>query len=63
MDGVDMPDESGKISNLLDPDAEKQNIWTKVAKLAKPQGRKWHFTLVKDNKKFPIRKLFLKMYI
>ncbi|KAJ0441408.1 hypothetical protein HanIR_Chr16g0797401 [Helianthus annuus] len=24
---------------------EKTNLWTKVAKLATPQGRKWHFTL------------------
>ncbi|MFS7935355.1 hypothetical protein Hanom_Chr05g00402451 [Helianthus anomalus] len=24
---------------------EKTNLWTKVAKLTKPQGRKWHFTL------------------
>ncbi|MFS7907511.1 hypothetical protein Hanom_Chr01g00072231 [Helianthus anomalus] len=23
----------------------KTNLWMKVAKLAKPQGRKWHFTL------------------
>ncbi|MFS7904036.1 hypothetical protein Hanom_Chr01g00031151 [Helianthus anomalus] len=45
MNGVNEPDENGKISNLLDPDAEKTNIWTKVAKLTKPQGRKWHFTL------------------
>ncbi|MFS7923770.1 hypothetical protein Hanom_Chr03g00264661 [Helianthus anomalus] len=22
----------------------KTNLWTKVANLAKPQGRKWHFT-------------------
>ncbi|KAF5754129.1 hypothetical protein HanXRQr2_Chr17g0787771 [Helianthus annuus] len=35
MDGVNEPNENGKVSNL----------WTKVAKLAKPQGRKWHFTL------------------
>ncbi|MFS7925128.1 hypothetical protein Hanom_Chr04g00280901 [Helianthus anomalus] len=37
MDGVNQPDENGKISNL----------WTKVAKLTKPQGRKWHFTPLK----------------
>ncbi|MFS8030078.1 hypothetical protein Hanom_Chr17g01529881 [Helianthus anomalus] len=24
----------------------KTNLWTKVAKLAKPQGRKWHLTLL-----------------
>ncbi|KAJ0894342.1 hypothetical protein HanPSC8_Chr09g0388001 [Helianthus annuus] len=28
----------------------KTNLWTKVAKLAKPQGRKWHFTLETINK-------------
>ncbi|MFS7908837.1 hypothetical protein Hanom_Chr01g00087761 [Helianthus anomalus] len=44
MNGVNEPDENVKISNLLDPDAKKTNLWTKVAKLAKPQGRKWHFT-------------------
>ncbi|MFS7959213.1 hypothetical protein Hanom_Chr08g00687951 [Helianthus anomalus] len=48
MDGVNEVDENGKISNLLDPDAEKTNLWTKIAKLAKPQGRKWHFTLKLD---------------
>ncbi|MFS8031165.1 hypothetical protein Hanom_Chr17g01542531 [Helianthus anomalus] len=37
-------DENSKISNLMDPDAEKTNLWTKVTKLAKPRGRKWHFT-------------------
>ncbi|MFS7954964.1 hypothetical protein Hanom_Chr07g00636881 [Helianthus anomalus] len=26
MDGVNEPDENGKISNLLDPDAEKQTF-------------------------------------
>ncbi|MFS7904383.1 hypothetical protein Hanom_Chr01g00035361 [Helianthus anomalus] len=26
MDGVNEPDENGKISNLFDPDAEKQNF-------------------------------------
>ncbi|MFS7924792.1 hypothetical protein Hanom_Chr03g00276821 [Helianthus anomalus] len=45
MDVVNKPDENDKITNFLDPDAKK-NIWTKVTKLAKPQGRKWHFTLV-----------------
>ncbi|MFS7898831.1 hypothetical protein Hanom_Chr12g01069501 [Helianthus anomalus] len=44
MDGVNERDENGKILNLLDLEAEKTNLWTKVAKLAKPQGRKWHFT-------------------
>ncbi|MFS8004892.1 hypothetical protein Hanom_Chr13g01231051 [Helianthus anomalus] len=29
MDGVNEPDESGKISNLLDPDAEKQTVGRK----------------------------------
>ncbi|MFS7908650.1 hypothetical protein Hanom_Chr01g00085651 [Helianthus anomalus] len=24
----------------------KTNLWTKVTKLAKPQGRKWHFTSI-----------------
>ncbi|MFS7942105.1 hypothetical protein Hanom_Chr06g00484171 [Helianthus anomalus] len=44
MDGVNEPDKNGKISNLLDPDAKKTNLWTKFAKLAKPHERKWHFT-------------------
>ncbi|MFS7915798.1 hypothetical protein Hanom_Chr02g00169511 [Helianthus anomalus] len=44
MDGVNEPDVNGKISNLLYPDAEKTNLWTKVAKLAKPHRRKRHFT-------------------
>ncbi|MFS7951782.1 hypothetical protein Hanom_Chr07g00599211 [Helianthus anomalus] len=29
MDGVNKPDENGKISNLLDPDAEKQTFGKK----------------------------------
>ncbi|KAJ0765696.1 hypothetical protein HanPI659440_Chr08g0306411 [Helianthus annuus] len=29
----------------------KTNLWMKVAKLAKPQGRKWHFTLKKMTQK------------
>ncbi|MFS7994849.1 hypothetical protein Hanom_Chr12g01110951 [Helianthus anomalus] len=36
MDGVNEPDKNGKISNLLNPDAEKQTF-TKIAKLAKPK--------------------------
>ncbi|MFS7923130.1 hypothetical protein Hanom_Chr03g00257101 [Helianthus anomalus] len=24
----------------------KSNLWTKVAEVAKLQGRKWHFTLI-----------------
>ncbi|MFS7890194.1 hypothetical protein Hanom_Chr00s000008g01615871 [Helianthus anomalus] len=51
MDGVNELDENGKISKLLDPDAEKTNLWTKVTKLAKPQEQKWHFTLCKINRK------------
>ncbi|MFS7890416.1 hypothetical protein Hanom_Chr00s000057g01618761 [Helianthus anomalus] len=47
MDGVNVLDENGKILNLLDSDSEKTSLWTKVAKLAKPQGRKWHFTRCK----------------
>ncbi|MFS7956875.1 hypothetical protein Hanom_Chr07g00659731 [Helianthus anomalus] len=43
MDGVNDLDENGKISNLLDPDVKKTNLWTKVAKLAKPQGTKMAF--------------------
>ncbi|MFS7905751.1 putative nucleotide-binding alpha-beta plait domain superfamily [Helianthus anomalus] len=39
--GVSEPDENSKILNLLDPGAEKTNLWTKVAKLAKPRGQKW----------------------
>ncbi|MFS7933092.1 hypothetical protein Hanom_Chr04g00375701 [Helianthus anomalus] len=45
MDGVNEPNENGKISNLWDPDAEKQTL-RQVANLAKPQGQKWHFTLI-----------------
>ncbi|MFS7955526.1 hypothetical protein Hanom_Chr07g00643721 [Helianthus anomalus] len=30
MDGVNEPDENGKISNLLDPDAEKQTFARKL---------------------------------
>ncbi|MFS7974059.1 hypothetical protein Hanom_Chr09g00864001 [Helianthus anomalus] len=30
MDGVNEPDENGKISNLLDPDAEKQTFGRKT---------------------------------
>ncbi|MFS7991421.1 hypothetical protein Hanom_Chr12g01070561 [Helianthus anomalus] len=30
---------------------EKTNLWTKVAKLAKPKEQKWHFTLIILNKK------------
>ncbi|MFS7916413.1 hypothetical protein Hanom_Chr02g00176841 [Helianthus anomalus] len=48
MDGVNELDENGKFSNLLDPNAEKQTFGRKFAKLAKPQGRKWHFTLKLD---------------
>ncbi|KAM0060881.1 hypothetical protein Hdeb2414_s0004g00129371 [Helianthus debilis subsp. tardiflorus] len=29
-----------------DPDAKKTNLWMKVAKLAKPQGQKWHLILI-----------------
>ncbi|MFS7931845.1 hypothetical protein Hanom_Chr04g00360821 [Helianthus anomalus] len=57
MDGVNKPDENGKISNLLDPDAKKQTFGRKsqnwpnlrdiIIILSKPQGRKWHFTLNK----------------
>ncbi|MFS7984816.1 hypothetical protein Hanom_Chr11g00991091 [Helianthus anomalus] len=50
MDGVNEPDEDGKISNLLDPDAEKQTFGRNSQKLAIPQGRKWHFTLNRLNK-------------
>ncbi|MFS7925137.1 hypothetical protein Hanom_Chr04g00281011 [Helianthus anomalus] len=56
MDGVNEPDENGKISNLLDPDARKTNLWTKVAKLAKPQRRKRHFTLERINKLFIVKR-------
>ncbi|MFS7984952.1 hypothetical protein Hanom_Chr11g00992701 [Helianthus anomalus] len=49
MDAFNEPYESGKILNLLDTDAEKTNLWTKVAKLTKPQGRKWHFTQNKNH--------------
>ncbi|MFS7940791.1 hypothetical protein Hanom_Chr05g00468521 [Helianthus anomalus] len=30
MDGVNEPDENGKISNLLDPDVEKQTFGRKI---------------------------------
>ncbi|MFS7916024.1 hypothetical protein Hanom_Chr02g00172241 [Helianthus anomalus] len=43
MDGFNDLDENGKIY-LFGSRCEKTNLWTKVAKLAKPQGRKWHFT-------------------
>ncbi|MFS7909106.1 hypothetical protein Hanom_Chr01g00090881 [Helianthus anomalus] len=38
----------------------KNKLWTKVAKLAKPQGLKWHFTLknIITNKDVPEQKLF-----
>ncbi|MFS7993891.1 hypothetical protein Hanom_Chr12g01099431 [Helianthus anomalus] len=49
MDGVNKMDENSNISNLLDPDA-KNRPWTKVAKMAKPQGQKWHFTLISHEK-------------
>ncbi|MFS7996254.1 hypothetical protein Hanom_Chr12g01127801 [Helianthus anomalus] len=49
MDRDNEPDENGKISKLLDPNAKKTNLWMKVAKQAKPQGRKWHFTLSKPS--------------
>ncbi|MFS7907324.1 hypothetical protein Hanom_Chr01g00069901 [Helianthus anomalus] len=39
-DGVNEPDEKGKISIQ---GCGKTNLCTKVAKLAKSQGRKWHF--------------------
>ncbi|MFS8030446.1 hypothetical protein Hanom_Chr17g01534091 [Helianthus anomalus] len=32
MDGVNEPDENGKVSNLLDPDAEKQTFGRKSQK-------------------------------
>ncbi|MFS8018301.1 hypothetical protein Hanom_Chr15g01390451 [Helianthus anomalus] len=32
---------------------EKTNLRTKVAKLAKPQGQKWHFTLFKKREQKP----------
>ncbi|MFS7957507.1 hypothetical protein Hanom_Chr07g00667151 [Helianthus anomalus] len=46
MDGVNELDENSKIPILLDSNAKKTNLWTKVAKVAKPHGRKWHFTLL-----------------
>ncbi|MFS7951620.1 putative dihydrofolate reductase, Thymidylate synthase [Helianthus anomalus] len=51
MDGGNEPDKNDEISNLLDPARckkkiiIKKNLWTKIAKLGKPHGRKWHFTL------------------
>ncbi|MFS7980050.1 hypothetical protein Hanom_Chr10g00934831 [Helianthus anomalus] len=60
MDGVNELDENGMISNLLDPDTEKQtfgrksqnllNSGTKITFGRKSQnlpnlGQKWHFTL------------------
>ncbi|MFS8027006.1 hypothetical protein Hanom_Chr16g01493391 [Helianthus anomalus] len=54
MDGVNERDENGKISNLLDPNTEKETFGRKSQKLAKPQERKWHFTL-KINTKYDKR--------
>ncbi|MFS7890198.1 hypothetical protein Hanom_Chr00s000008g01615921 [Helianthus anomalus] len=51
MDGVNEPDENGKISKLLDTDAKKTNLWTKVAKLAKPQEQNGILLLCKINRK------------
>ncbi|MFS7976328.1 hypothetical protein Hanom_Chr10g00891211 [Helianthus anomalus] len=39
-DGVNEPDENGKISFFLDPNAEIQTFGRKSKKLTKPQGRK-----------------------
>ncbi|MFS8027188.1 hypothetical protein Hanom_Chr16g01495671 [Helianthus anomalus] len=46
MDGVKESDENGKDFKPFGSRCEKTNLWTKGAKLAKPQGRKWHFTLL-----------------
>ncbi|MFS7910781.1 hypothetical protein Hanom_Chr02g00110221 [Helianthus anomalus] len=45
MDGVNELDENSKISNLLDPDAEKQTFGRKSQNWPN-LGRKCHFTLL-----------------
>ncbi|MFS8033839.1 hypothetical protein Hanom_Chr17g01574291 [Helianthus anomalus] len=50
MDGVNEPDENGKISNLLDPDAEKQTFGRKSQNWPNLMRRRhWHFTLFQIN--------------
>ncbi|MFS7958355.1 hypothetical protein Hanom_Chr07g00677471 [Helianthus anomalus] len=41
------------------PRCNKFEIWTKVAKLAKPQGPKWQFTLIQTMKILAIWFIFL----
>ncbi|MFS7921833.1 hypothetical protein Hanom_Chr03g00241571 [Helianthus anomalus] len=43
MDGVNELDENSNISNLLDPDAEKQTLGRK-SQTDQTSGTKWHFT-------------------
>ncbi|MFS8005630.1 hypothetical protein Hanom_Chr13g01239581 [Helianthus anomalus] len=60
MDGVNEPDENGKISNLLDPDAEKQTFGRKSQHWVTGQnlGMKTAFY---SNKKYTLRECI--MYI
>ncbi|MFS7982305.1 hypothetical protein Hanom_Chr10g00961221 [Helianthus anomalus] len=44
MDGVNEPDENSKISNLLDPDAEKQTFLDESRKTSQTSGTKMRFT-------------------
>ncbi|MFS7950678.1 hypothetical protein Hanom_Chr07g00585981 [Helianthus anomalus] len=41
----------------------KTNLWTKVTKQAKPQGRKWRFTLKRKNLWRLIRIISWKRYV
>ncbi|MFS7916061.1 hypothetical protein Hanom_Chr02g00172671 [Helianthus anomalus] len=50
MDEVNEPDENGKDFKPFGPRCGKTNFWMKVAKLARPQGRKWQFTRKKKKK-------------
>ncbi|MFS7940686.1 hypothetical protein Hanom_Chr05g00467351 [Helianthus anomalus] len=43
MDGVTEPDENGQDFKPFGSRCGKTNFWMKITKLAKPQGRKWHF--------------------
>ncbi|MFS8017714.1 hypothetical protein Hanom_Chr15g01383661 [Helianthus anomalus] len=50
MDGVNEPDENGKISNLLDPNAKKQTFGRKSQNWPKTSGTKMAFySKPKDN--------------
>ncbi|MFS7932933.1 hypothetical protein Hanom_Chr04g00373701 [Helianthus anomalus] len=48
MDGVNKPDENGKISNLLDPDAEKQTFGQK-SRTCQTSGTKMTFYSIQNH--------------